>query len=107
MLAGRLRERLAALPQVTVLDLPTCSQSAIVAFQLNSMPADEVRSRLAERAVNVSRALASDSPLLVLPGRPREWLRVSPHYFNTETELDEFAEILGSARFPRNVNASG
>ncbi len=93
-LAGMLRERLAAIPGVTVYDAGE-HRCGIVTFAAGRRPgAAEIKAALAEDAVNVGLsgrastlldAEARDLPALV---------RASVHYYNTEAEVGRFCELV-------------
>ncbi len=93
-LAGMLRERLAAIPGVTVYDAGE-HRCGIVTFAAGRRPgAEEIKAALAEDAVNVGLsgrastlldAEARDLPALV---------RASVHYYNTEAEVGRFCELV-------------
>lgn len=97
-LADELRQRLRAIPGVTVHDRGA-RQCGIVAFSLAGHEAAEVAETLAARRINVS---------LAAPGAAR-WdferrglpvlLRASPHYYNTSDELAALCQVVeGLAR---------
>ena len=86
-LGARLRGALDGIPGVTTHDLGerTC---AIVTAAVAGHPADEVKARLAEDGVNVSVTVAKDNPLDTEVRDVHPLVRLSPHYYNTEAELD-------------------
>ncbi len=86
-LAEQLRAALANVPRVLLFERSE-SRSAIVTFCIEGANAVEVKRALWKRGVNVSVANAGDSPRLPLQDRPALWLRASPHYFNTEAEIE-------------------
>jgi selenocysteine lyase/cysteine desulfurase len=92
-LAAALRARLAALPRVRVLDRgPTLS--AIVTVHVEGRnPAGLVRA-LRERGINTS-SVERTSAVLDFDEKGVEGaLRLSPHYYNTEDELESAVEAL-------------
>jgi selenocysteine lyase/cysteine desulfurase len=96
-LGTALRDRLDALPGVTTHDrgLTRC---AIVTVAVEDVPADEVAARLREKGVNVSVTVPRHT-LLTTDIRPLPPLvRLSPHYYNTDEELDRAVEELGALR---------
>lgn len=86
-LGARLRGALAEIPGVTTHDLGerTC---AIVTAAVAGHPAGEVKARLAEDGINVSVTIAKDNPLDTEVRDVHPLVRLSPHYYNTEAELD-------------------
>lgn len=90
MLADRLRAGLAQTPGVTVRDLGR-HPSAIVTFTTSRAPAEQVvRQAAAQRIV-----ISASPPASTLIDAERRGLpalvRASPHYFNTEEEVDRLA----------------
>jgi cysteine desulfurase / selenocysteine lyase len=95
-LAEGLRERLRAVDGVHVHDQGQ-RRCGIVTFTVEGVPAQEVRRRLAESAVNTSVSHAS-SARLDLPRRGlHELVRASVHYYNTDDELDRLIHALPRA----------
>jgi selenocysteine lyase/cysteine desulfurase len=85
-LAARLRERLAELPGVRVLDRGS-KRCAIVTIDVRGRDAADLKLRLRERGVNTSSADRDDGVLDMDAKRASSVLRFSPHYYNTEDEL--------------------
>jgi selenocysteine lyase/cysteine desulfurase len=95
-LGTALRDRLDALPGVTTHDRGT-TRCALVTASVAGVPADEVATRLREKGVNVSVTVPRDSPFS--PGaRQPPLVRLSPHYYNTDDELDRAVEELAALR---------
>lgn len=86
-LAGRLRERLAALPGVRVLDRGR-ERCAIVTIAMEGHDAGEMEMTLRARAINTSSAHRTSGVIDMDEKRVTSSLRLSPHYYNTEDELD-------------------
>ncbi|HYK82320.1 MAG TPA: aminotransferase class V-fold PLP-dependent enzyme [Gemmatimonadales bacterium] len=86
-LAALLRERLAALPGVRVLDRGR-ARCAIVSIAVAGRDADELKLRLRERGINTSAAAREHGVLDMDDKAVTSVLRLSPHYYNTEDELD-------------------
>lgn len=98
-LAASLRERLAALPGVRTLDRGP-ELCAIVTLTVDGhRPADLVAS-LRERGINTSAQTRLDAVLDYDDKAVDGALRVSPHYFNTEADLDRFVEALAEIAVP-------
>lgn len=95
-LAATLRERLAALPGITVHDLGT-QKCAIVTFSHQRLDAAAIKSLMAERGINISASLPSSTRLDSEHRNLPVVARVSPHYYNTEDEIERFCETLAGA----------
>ncbi|HTJ59461.1 MAG TPA: aminotransferase class V-fold PLP-dependent enzyme [Devosiaceae bacterium] len=95
MLAASLRAVLGDVPGVTVRDLGP-DPAAIVTFTFDHLDATAVATSLAGRAINVSVSGPTSTPI---DGGRRELpdlVRVSPHYYNTEEEVERMAEAVRS-----------
>jgi selenocysteine lyase/cysteine desulfurase len=94
-LGRRLRDQLGLLPGVSTYDLGA-DPCAIVTALVEGFTAGEVVSRLGEQAINVSATVRGhtqfDDEDRGLPGR----VRLSPHYFNTEAEIDRAVDAVGA-----------
>jgi len=86
-LAARLRERLDAVPEARVLDRGR-ERCAIVTLDVRGHDAGDLELRLRERGVNTSSADRQSGVLDMDAKRAATVLRFSPHYYNTEDELD-------------------
>lgn len=93
-LGAALRERLDALPRVTTHDQGT-TRCAIVTASVDGVPAERAAAALAAGGVNVTLTVPVDNPLDQEVRGVHPLVRMSPHYYNTEAELDRCAEILG------------
>lgn len=92
-LAGALRERLRALPGVTVHDRGQ-RQCGIVTFSVAGHEAGEVGAALARERINVSRSATESARWdFERRGLP-ELVRASVHYYNTEDELDALCRVV-------------
>jgi selenocysteine lyase/cysteine desulfurase len=89
-LASDLRDMLDAIPGVTVRDkgLERCG---IVTFTAEAMPAEELKSALARRRINVSVSEASGTLLDMSERGLAAMVRASVHYYNSEAELERFS----------------
>jgi len=98
-LAGSLRERLAGLPGVRVLDRGR-ERCAIVTIAVAGREADDLKLQLRERGINTSASERDDGVLDMDAKAATSVLRFSPHYYNTEDELDAavaaLAELVGA-----------
>jgi len=90
-LAARLREQLAEIDGVTVRDVGA-EQCAIVTFDVAGVDAETVRKRLARDGINVSVSAVSSAVIESIERDLPDLVRASPHYFNTEAELDRLSE---------------
>lgn len=96
MLASRLRDGLSSIKGVTVRDLGRV-KCAIVTFNVEARPAEQIMAALNERNINCSISTA-DSTILDFDARNLPPLvRLSPHYYNTEAEIDTALEVVATA----------
>lgn len=86
-LAAGLRERLAAIPGVRVMDRGT-ERGAIVTVALDGADPAAIKLRLRARRINTSVSSRVDAVIDMEAKGVTAVLRLSPHYFNTEEELD-------------------
>src|SRR6184192_2168679 len=93
-LAADLRQRLAALPGVRVLDRGR-ELCAIVTIDVRGYDAADLKLRLRERGVNTSSSDRDDGVLDMDEKRATTVLRFSPHYYNTEDEIAAAVQVLG------------
>jgi selenocysteine lyase/cysteine desulfurase len=94
-LAEALRARLAALPGVTVRDLGV-ERCGIVTFTVAGRDAATVRAGLAAHRINVSTSTAFGTRLDMEARGLADLVRASVHYYNTEAEVDRFADVLAA-----------
>jgi selenocysteine lyase/cysteine desulfurase len=86
-LAASLRERLKGLPGVRVLDRGR-ERCAIVTIAVAGRDATDLKLRLRERGINTSASDRDDGVIDMDDKAATSVLRLSPHYYNTEDELD-------------------
>jgi selenocysteine lyase/cysteine desulfurase len=86
-LGARLREGLAEIPGVTTHDLGR-RQCAIVTAAVAGHEPTEVKALLAEDGINVSTTVARHTPFDAEVRDVHPLVRLSPHYYNTEAEID-------------------
>src|SRR5436190_5072418 len=86
-LAALLRPKLAGLPGVRVLDRGR-ERCAIVSVEVAGRDAADLKLRLRQRGINASSADRKSGVLDMDDKRASTVLRFSPHYYNTEDELD-------------------
>ena len=92
-LADRLRAGLEDIPGVRIHDLGP-HPAAIVTFSVRGFEAGEVKSQLASAGINVSTSRPSST---LLDATARELpivVRASPHYYNTEAEIDRATTMI-------------
>ncbi len=96
-LAETLRDRLRSVDGVSVHDLGQ-KRSAIVTFDVEEVPAQQVVDRLREHRINTSVTLRAGA-LWDLPHRGvGDLARASVHYYNDESEIDRLIQALPPAR---------
>lgn len=86
-LAGMLRERLSALPAVRVTDRGR-ERCAIVTIAATGHDAGDLELRLRARGINTSSAHRTSGVIDMDEKEVTSVLRFSPHYYNTESELE-------------------
>jgi selenocysteine lyase/cysteine desulfurase len=87
-LAGLLRDALQSIPGVRIHDLGP-RPAAIVTFSLAGIEANVVKAKLAEAGINVSASRPSSTLLDATARQLPTVVRASPHYYNTEDELEK------------------
>jgi cysteine desulfurase/selenocysteine lyase len=93
-LAGQLRTALRTVPGVTVTDFGS-DLCGIVTFIADTMPAAEISTALRRRGINTSSPGTSTSRWMFETMGVDSIVRASPHYYNTEEEVDHFVGTLG------------
>lgn len=86
-LAAYARNRLAELPRVRVLD-QGAQLCAIVTAEIGAADAPDVVRRLREQAINTSAIVREHAVIDFAGKRAASALRISPHYYNTEREIE-------------------
>lgn len=92
-LAALLRKRLATIPGVRVMDRGT-ERGAIVTIATDGVDPAELKQRLRARGINTSVSTRDDGVIDMDQKRVAAVLRLSPHYYNTEGELDTAVAVL-------------
>jgi selenocysteine lyase/cysteine desulfurase len=92
-LAAQLRGRLDALPGVTTHDLGT-ARCAIVTARVDGVPTADVVAALARAGINVTDTVPEHSQFDTEVRDVHPLVRLSPHYYNTEAELDRAVEVI-------------
>ena len=95
MLAARARAGLAGLPGVRVLDRGQ-QLCGIVTASVLGQDAEALVLALRERGINTSASLRTSAVLDFDERAVEGALRVSPHYYNTEDEVDRLVEAIGA-----------
>ncbi|WP_119420450.1 aminotransferase class V-fold PLP-dependent enzyme [Desertibaculum subflavum] len=97
-LADRLRTGLAAIPGTRLRDLGDM-RSAIVSFTIDRIDPAAVKQRLAQQTINVTVSGLTSTRLDMAARQLQSVVRASPHYYNSEEEIDRALEaIAGIAR---------
>ena len=94
-LAATLRTKLAALPGYRVLDRGK-DLAAIVTAAVSGWDAPALVTALRQRGINTSASLGAYAVIDMAEKNAKSALRVSPHYYNTEAELDVLIDALKS-----------
>ena len=94
-LGQALRDRLAQIPKVSVLDLGEV-RCGIVSFTVEGTEGAEVQRRLRAENVNVSFSPQRYTRIDMEDRGLAEIVRASVHYYNTEAELDRACELLAT-----------
>ncbi|TPQ15665.1 aminotransferase class V-fold PLP-dependent enzyme [Streptomyces sporangiiformans] len=99
-LGAYLRDRLDAVPGVTTYDLGR-QRCAIVTAKVDAMPTAEVAAALAEHRINVTTTDPTHAQFDTEDRGVHPLVRLSPHYYNTEGELDRAVEVFAKLAAPR------
>ncbi len=94
LLAGRLRTGLASIPGVTIRDLGR-TPSAIVSFTIEGIDARNVVSQAEGAGIVIGASSPSSTRIDAENRHLPDLVRASPHYYNTEDEVDRLIEICG------------
>jgi selenocysteine lyase/cysteine desulfurase len=94
-LGARLRGQLAELPGVTTHDLGQ-TRCAIVTAKIDGLEAAPAAAALRRAGVNVSTTVPEDNPLDTQDRGVHPLIRFSPHYYNTEDEIDRATELVAA-----------
>jgi len=97
-LANRLRAGLAAINRVTTYDIGA-EPAAIVTFAVEGREASDIAAPLESQGINVSVSRPTSTPIDSTKRRLGALVRASPHYYNTEVEIDRTLEaVAGECR---------
>ena len=92
-LGSRLRSQLAGLPGVTIHDLGQ-TRCAIVTAKIGKVAAEQAAQALARAGVNVTTTVPEHNPLDTEDRGVHPLIRFSPHYYNTEEEIDRTTDLV-------------
>jgi len=92
-LAGLMRRELRNIPGITVHDFGD-EQCGIVTFSVSGMDSATVKSKLAEKQINVSVGLAKSTLIYMNKNHLASVVRASVHYYNTEEEIGAMCDAL-------------
>ncbi|MEZ5175273.1 MAG: aminotransferase class V-fold PLP-dependent enzyme [Acidimicrobiia bacterium] len=92
-LAAILRRELGVMDGVEVLDRGSV-MGAIVTLRVECRPSIEVRELLRERSINVSHATVNSAPVDMRSRGIDDLVRVSPHAYTSDDELDAFLSAM-------------
>ncbi|MFI6347495.1 aminotransferase class V-fold PLP-dependent enzyme [Streptomyces sp. NPDC050560] len=95
-LGGYLRERLSALPGVTTYDLGR-ERCAIVTAKADSVASERIAEVLRAGGVNVTTTVPGHTQFDTVDRGVHPLVRLSPHYYNTEEELDTAVRLFATA----------
>ena len=95
LLSGRLRAGLAAIPGITLRDLGPVP-SAIVSFTVEGAEAIDVVARAGREGITIGVSSPSSTRLDADARSLPPVVRASPHYYNTEAEIDRLLEVCSS-----------
>jgi len=97
-LSSRLREGLRDMQAVSVHDLGA-PLASIISFTVKGWEASAVMAYLTDRAINVSVSPPSSTPVDALARLLPPVVRASPHYYNTEEEVDAFLKAIAALAY--------
>jgi selenocysteine lyase/cysteine desulfurase len=92
-LAARLRAQLGSMPEIRLQD-PGRERCGIITLTHARTPAQELMAKLGARSIHTSVASGMNARLDLESRGLESVLRISPHYYNTEAELDRLCEVL-------------
>lgn len=99
-LGSQLRVGLDGIAGVKTHDLGA-ERCAIVTVAIDHQPAAEVAGALAARGINVTTTVPEDNQFDTLERGVHPLVRFSPHYYNTEAEIDRTLEAVAELATPR------
>ena len=90
-LGARLREQLAGIEGVTIRDVGA-ERCAIVTFDVAGVPAQQIKDALGRDAINVTVSATTSAVIESIERGLPDLVRASPHYYNTQEEVDRLVE---------------
>lgn len=93
-LADRLRQGIGAIRGARLHDLGT-TRAAIVSFTLDGVEPPAIKQRLAEEKINVTVSNLPSTRLDMAARGLAQVVRASPHYYNSEAEIDRAIDAIG------------
>ncbi|WP_168879452.1 aminotransferase class V-fold PLP-dependent enzyme [Rhizobium sp. P28RR-XV] len=97
ILSARLREGLRALPGIVIHDLGR-NPVSIVSFSVEKRDATTVKAELTQLGYNVSISAPSSTLLDATARHLPAVVRASPHYYNTDDEIESFVRAVASSK---------
>ncbi|NLS21357.1 aminotransferase class V-fold PLP-dependent enzyme [Rhizobium sp. P40RR-XXII] len=97
ILSARLREGLRALPGIVIHDLGR-NPVSIVSFSVENRDATTVKAELTQLGYNVSISAPSSTLLDATARHLPAVVRASPHYYNTDDEIESFVRAVASSK---------
>ena len=94
-LADDLRQKLAALPRVTVHDLGE-ERCGIVTFRIDGHDEDVIKAQLAQQNINVTVSTRYSTRLDMEARGLEQMVRASVHYYNTFEEIDRLCAVIAA-----------
>jgi cysteine desulfurase/selenocysteine lyase len=94
-LADRLRSSLDEVDGVTTRDAGA-RKCGIVTFDIDGIPAEQVKDALAKERINVTVSATSSAVIDSIARGLPDLVRASPHYFNTDEELERLVEVVAA-----------
>ena len=95
-LASLIRARLEAIPQLKVLDQGK-ELCGIVTFTSDTIPQEKICSAIEAAKINFSTVPYESALIDFIDKQVKGAIRISPHYYNTETEIDTLMEAIQSS----------
>ncbi|MGV3480439.1 MAG: aminotransferase class V-fold PLP-dependent enzyme [Sphingobium sp.] len=93
LLGDRMRARLADIPGISIHDLGP-DPAAIIGFTLSDIAAADAVARLSAQGFNLSVSVPTSTPIDAWRRGLPNLVRASPHYYNSEEEIDLFADAV-------------
>ncbi|MBY5502432.1 aminotransferase class V-fold PLP-dependent enzyme [Rhizobium leguminosarum] len=94
-LSSQLREGLRGMRAVSVYDLGS-PLASIISFTVSGWDSQDVMAYLTNKGINVSVSPPSSTPVDAYTRQLPPVVRASPHYYNSEEEIDAFLEAIAS-----------